>query len=118
MAEQFEHQQDDEINLAELFALVWSHKILIGFITGICIFSRILCVDGRQNIHGQYGFEIKKNDANGFNIPGDLGALASLAGVGGATSSGSALCSKINKARIYLASRRQAVLRKGSFSDI
>ena len=31
-------QNDDEIDLSELFASIWSHKILIVLVTGISIF--------------------------------------------------------------------------------
>ena len=84
MAEQFEHQQDDEINLAELFASLWSHKILIGLITGFSIFfSGYYTVTVDKEYTASAVFEIKENDANGLNIPGELGAIASLAGFGG-----------------------------------
>ena len=117
MAEQFEHQQDDEINLAELFALVWSHKILIGFITGICIFfSGYYALTADKIYTASAVFEIKKNDANGFNIPGDLGALASLAGVGGATSSGSSsLLERLTKREFILLASDRLSLEKDPF---
>ena len=75
MAEQFEHQQDDEINLAELFASLWSHKFLIGLITGISIFfSGYYAVTVDKEYTASAVFEIKENNANGLNISGELGA--------------------------------------------
>ena len=86
MADQFEHQQDDEINLVELFASLWSHKFLIGLITGFSIFfSGYYAVTVDKEYTASAVFEIKENDANGLNIPGELGAIASLAGFGGTT---------------------------------
>jgi uncharacterized protein involved in exopolysaccharide biosynthesis len=90
MAEQVEYQQDDEIDIAELFASLWSHKILIGLITGISIFlSGYHALTENKEYTASAKFKIKENDAGALNFTGELGTLASLAGLGGAISSGS-----------------------------
>ena len=83
MTEQFEHQQDGEIDLTEFFALLWSYKILIGLVTGFSIFlSSYYTVTVDKEYTSSAVFEIKENDSNALNIPGELGALASLAVLG------------------------------------
>ena len=88
MAERVDRQKDDEIDLAEIFASLWSHKILIVFITGISIFlSGYYALTAEKKYTASAVFEIKKNNANTLNIPSELGAIASLAGFGGTLSS-------------------------------
>ena len=81
---------DDEIDLAELFYALWAHKFFIGICTAlaiVCAGYYALTTDKEYTANAV--FEIQQGDnARGFNLPGDLGALASLAGVsaGGANS--------------------------------
>ena len=90
MSEQLD-QIDDQINLAELFASLWSHKMLIGLITVFTIFlSGFYAVTADKEYTSTAVFEINKNENNGLNIPGDLGVLASFAGFGRSESFGSA----------------------------
>ncbi|MDC0042988.1 Wzz/FepE/Etk N-terminal domain-containing protein [Paracoccaceae bacterium] len=75
--------EDDDLDLRELFAAFWSHKILIAFFTGLFIF-----------LAGYYALTTKKiftataifhadlaQNSSSFNIGGELGALASIAGL-------------------------------------
>lgn len=80
---------DDELDLREIIAALWSHKILITLFTGLSIF---LAGNHALSIQKKYTataiFQIEQNDDGpGINIPGELGALASLAGLspGGAS---------------------------------
>ena len=74
---------DDEIDLAELFYALWAHKFFIG----ICAALAIVCagyyaLTTDKEYTAKAVFEIKQDDnSRGFSLPGDLGALASLAGV-------------------------------------
>ena len=117
MAEQLEYKQDDEVNLAEIFAALWSHKILIGLITSITIFLSgyyTLTVDNEYTASAV--FEIKENDTNRLNIPGELGALASLAGFGGTMNSGSdSLLERLMEREFILLAKEKLSLEKDPF---
>ena len=117
MAEKFEHQQDDEITLVELFASLWSHKFLIGLITSISIFFSVYyAVTVDKEYTASAVFEIEENDANGLNIPGELGALASLAGFGGTTSSSSSsLLERLMEREFILLATEKLSLEKDPF---
>ncbi len=81
---------NDEIDISELFSVVWAHKIVIGIITFFSIFlSGFYAVTAEKKYTAQVIFQIEQRSSNGLNIPGEFGALASLAGVGGVKSSGS-----------------------------
>ena len=72
---------DDEIDLSELSAFLWSHKILIIIVTGISIFlSGLYALTVEKKFTASAVFDIEQNSSRGMNLSGDLGALASLAG--------------------------------------
>ena len=83
--------EDDEIDLGELFAALWSHKILITLFTGLSIFlAGYYAITAEKKFTAKSIFQIEQNDnSSGFNLSGELGALASLVGFAGtqATSS-------------------------------
>ena len=83
--------EDDEIDLGELFAALWSHKLLIILFTGLSIFlAGYYAITAEKKFTAKSIFQIEQNDSSsGFNLSGELGALASLAGFAGtqATSS-------------------------------
>ena len=83
--------KDDEIDMGELFAALWSQKILIILITGLSIFfAGYLALTTEKTFTSQAIFQIEKtNNNSGFNLPGELGALASLAGFNGSNKSSS-----------------------------
>ena len=74
--------EDDEIDLSELFAALWSHKFLITFFTGLSIFlAGYYALTAEKKFTAKSIFQIEQNDSSsGFNLSGELGALASLAG--------------------------------------
>ena len=80
--------EDDEIDLNELFAALWSHKLVIILFIGIYIFlPGYYSVIAEKKFTAKSIFQIEQNDNNsGFNISGELSALASLAGLSGAQS--------------------------------
>ena len=83
--------EDDEIDLSEFFAALWSHKFLITLFTGLSIFlAGYNIITTEKKFTAKSIFQIDQNDSSsGFNLSGELGALASFAGLAGmqATSS-------------------------------
>ena len=92
---------DDEINLAELFSLLWSEKIKIIFITAIFAVASVLYA---LSVPNQYKATVllapAQSDGGGLSgALGQLGGLATLAGVpiGGAESSESQIAQEVMK---------------------
>lgn len=81
--------EDDEIDLSELLAALWSHKLLITLFTGLSIFlAGYYAVTAEKKFTAESIFQIEQNDSSsGFNLSGELGALASIAGLTGAQAS-------------------------------
>ena len=77
--------EEDEIDLSELFAALWSHKLLIVMFTGISIvLAGYYALTSEKRYTASAIFKIEDaNDVSGFSISGELGALASLAGLSG-----------------------------------
>ena len=67
--------EDNEINLSELFATLWSHKLLIILFTGLSIFlAGYHAVNTEQKFTATSIFQIKDaNTDSGFSISGELG---------------------------------------------
>ena len=78
--------EDDEIDFNELFAVLWSHKILITLFTGLSIFlAGYYAITAEKKFTARSVFQIEQNgNSSGLNISGELSALASLAGFAGA----------------------------------
>ena len=78
--------EDDEIDFNELFAVLWSHKILITLFTGLSIFlAGYYAITAEKKFTARSVFQIEQNgNSSGLNISGELSALASLAGFSGA----------------------------------
>ena len=74
--------EDDEIDLSELLAALWSHKVLIALFTGLFMFlAGYHALTTEKKFTAKSVFQIEQSDSNsGFNPPGELGALASLVG--------------------------------------
>ena len=83
--------EDDEIDLGELFAALWSHKLLIILFTGLSIFlAGYYAITTEKKFMAKSIFQIEQNDSSsGFNLSEELGALASLAGFAGAQTTSS-----------------------------
>ena len=80
---------DDDISLAELSAALWAHKLLIILVTGLSIFlSGYYAINAEKVYKSTAVFEIEESRSGGLNIPGDLGAIAAIAGFGTVNSSG------------------------------
>ena len=75
--------QDDELDLGEMIAALWSHKIFIVLITGLFTFlSGYYALTTDKEYTAVAVFQIENTKNSGFNIPTELGAIASLAGLG------------------------------------
>ncbi len=82
---------NDEINLPELFAALWSHKLLITLFVGLSIFlAGYYVLTAEKKFTAKSVFQIEQNDSgSSFGLSSDLGALASLAGFAGAQATSS-----------------------------
>ena len=74
--------EDNEINLRELFAALWHHKLLIMLFTGLSIFlAGYYALTTEKKFTAQAIFQIQELNDSGFNMTGEIGALASLVGL-------------------------------------
>ena len=96
-------QNHDEIDLSELFASLWSHKILIAVITVVSIFlSGFYAITTEKQYTAKAVFNIEQNNSRGLSLGGELGALASIAGFGPSVSSGTDLLIERIKSREFI----------------
>ena len=95
---------DDEIDLAELFYALWAHKFFIGICTGLAIVcAGYYALTTDKEYTAKAVFEIQQGDnGRGFSLPGDLGALASLAGVSSGGASGTDALLERVKSKEYI----------------
>ena len=81
---------EDEIDLREIFAVLWSHKILIGLIVALSIFlSGYKVLTTQKLFTASVIFRFEQGSSSGFDIPSEFGLLASFAGVSGASKNAS-----------------------------
>jgi len=75
--------EDDELGPRELLAVLWSHKILITLFTGLSIFlAGHHALTTEKKFTAKAVFQIEQTDtSSNFNLPKELGGLASLAGI-------------------------------------
>ena len=84
------YEKDEEIDLSELFTTLWCYKLWIALVTSFFIFfSGYYVLNTDKQFTAVAVFEIEQNHSNNLNIPGEFGALASLAGLSGVASSDS-----------------------------
>ena len=95
---------DEELNLGELFSVIWAHKILIAIITGLSIFyAGYKVLSAEKKFTATASFAINQDDSGGFSLPNELGALASLAGITkGASSNSEVLLERLKKREFIL----------------
>ncbi|MFL2794105.1 MAG: GumC family protein [Paracoccaceae bacterium] len=107
MSEQ-NYQNEDEINLSELFSSLWSHKILIVLIMGVSIFlSGFYALTTEKQYTATAVFDIEQSNSQGLNLGGELGALASIAGFGSSVSSSTDLLLERIKSREFILDANQ-----------
>ena len=80
---QNQHIEKSEIDLHELFAVLWAHKVFITLVTGLCLlFAGYYALNSEKKFSAIAIFQIEEiNNPSNFNFSGELGALASLAGL-------------------------------------
>ena len=75
---------DDEIDLGEIFIILWAFKF---FITGTCALGIVLggyhALNANKEFTSAAIFKLDQAQSGGISLGGELGALASLAGFGG-----------------------------------
>ena len=97
--------EDDEINLGELFAALWAHKLTIVLITGLSIvLAGYYISTAKKKFTAHATFQIKQNNDSGINITSEMGALASLAGLvgGGVVPSSKTLLERLQRREFIL----------------
>ena len=73
--------QDEEINLGELLAAVWAHKIIVVLVTSASIFLSVYYIaNAQKEFTANAIFQIEEGN-NGIQLPSELGAIASFAGL-------------------------------------
>ena len=106
--------EDDELNLSELFAALWSHKLLITLFTGLSIFlAGYHAVNTEKKFTASTIFQIREaNSSSGLNISGDFATLATLAGLsgGGSASNLELLLERAIKREFILDMKRKVAL--------
>ncbi|AXS82525.1 Wzz/FepE/Etk N-terminal domain-containing protein [Marinobacter sp. Arc7-DN-1] len=99
-------QQDDEIDLRELFATLWAGKWLIIAVTFLFAAGGVAYALYKPNIYQASVLLAPANEENGMGgISGQLGGLASLAGIniGGGSSNQTVIAKEVLRSRAFLA---------------
>lgn len=117
---QYTVTSDDEIDLKELFLSLWSHKILIAFISGAFVFGAAFYALTADKIYSARStFTLASNGNSGGllgSLGGDLGSLAALAGIsGGGVSSSEALIERVTSREFILDVARELDLQGDAF---
>ena len=95
--------ENDEINLFEILAALWAHKIIIVLLTTLSVFiSGYYLVSKTKKFTASAIFQIEQQNNTAFNVSGELGALASLAGFGGDSASSTATLFERVKTREFI----------------
>ena len=86
-----QNYEDIDLDLGELFAAVWAQKTVITLIIGICVYTAGYYVLSAKKVFTASAiFQIEDNNFNSkLSISKEMGALASLAGITGASGSSS-----------------------------
>jgi uncharacterized protein involved in exopolysaccharide biosynthesis len=97
-------RQDDEIDLRELWAVIWAGKWIIIGVTAVFAIASVFYALSLPNIYKSEVLLAPVAEESGLKIPGQLGGLAALAGVnlgaGGGDKTGLAL--EILKSREFI----------------
>lgn len=102
--EQQPHYPDDEIDLRELFATLWRGKWIIIATTFIFAVGGVFYALSKPNIYQASVLLAPAQDEAGPNIGGQLGGLASLAGIniGGGGSNQTVMAKEVLQSRAFL----------------
>ena len=74
---------ENAIDLGEFFGALWAHKIFIIFITLVSTtYGAYYAISIPKEFTSTAIFEIESNNNKNFNVPSEISAIASLAGLG------------------------------------
>ena len=105
------NKEDSEVDLSEFLAILWAHKFFICMLTTALIFvAGYYFITTEKQYTAKAVFEIESSGDTGFNLPGEMGALATLVGFGSANTGGSELL-------LERLSSKQFILRASSELD-
>lgn len=96
--------EDSNINLKDIFFRLWAYKLLIISMCGFAILcGGLVGLDADKRYSSKAVFKISKKTSPGFKLGGEIGALASIAGIGGQVgSSGPGLSTEEIKGRVFI----------------
>ena len=99
-----QYAQDDEIDLRELFATLWRGKWIIILVTTVFAVVGVFYALSQPNIYQSSVLLAPAQDEGGAGISGQLGGLASLAGIslGGGGSNQTAIAKAVLQSRAFL----------------
>ena len=104
------YKTEDEVDLSELFASLWYHKIPIALITGMSVFlSGFYALTTEKQYTAIAVFDIEQSSSRGLSLGGELGALASIAGYGSPFNSGTDLLLERIKSREFILEANQTL---------
>ena len=79
---QHSYINDDELDLVEVLAVLWSHKLLVFFLTTISVFmGGYYALTTDKEFTAAAIFKIENETNSNFNLSSEFGALATLAGL-------------------------------------
>ncbi|MDO6823295.1 Wzz/FepE/Etk N-terminal domain-containing protein [Marinobacter sp. 1_MG-2023] len=98
------HYSDDEIDLRELFAILWRGKWIITLFVIIFASAGVFYALSKPNIYQSSVLLAPAQDEGGSGISGQLGGLASLAGIslGGGGSNQTVIAKEVLQSRAFL----------------
>ena len=79
--------QNEDLDITELFAALWSNKFFILTFAVVGFFIGIYHLGNSKRLYvSQVVFKIEDTSENGISLPSEIGAIAALAGIGKAGS--------------------------------
>ena len=100
----YQSSKDDDIDLREVFHVLWRAKMLILAVTTFFAISAVLYARSLPNIYESKVLLVPVSDSSNMKLPGQLGGLAALAGVnlrgGGSDKTGMAI--EVIKSRDFI----------------
>ena len=113
----YSNTNNEEMDLGELTAILWSHKFLIIIITALAVgLGGYLALTAKKKFTAVAVFQISDPTDSGLNVVGELGSLARIAGLANETSGASkSLLERIQKREFIIAVSKKNALEKDPF---
>mgnify|MGYP001362627506 FL=1 len=97
------HNYKNDLQLTELFAVIWSHKILIFLCTISCvIFAGYYALTTEKRYVAEAIFKIEKQSDNGINFPNGISSLMSFSGLRSNSSDNELLLERLSSREFIL----------------